>query len=101
MDKKQIKKQLDVFVKRAKKYPGVKKIILYGSAAKKGTHPYDLDLVVIGAFGSNSPESVLYDMYTDIPRTIDFHVYGALSEQDLPIFIRSSLNESMVLFSKR
>lgn len=102
MDQKQIQRQVDVFVEKTTKRMNVQKIYLYGSALSNKAQPHDVDLIVVGHFPTDDPESFLYDLYTDIPRMLDFHVYGIDSNRSiLSPFLEQAISEGSVIYSSK
>lgn len=100
MDTRTIQKQINTFIDNTVKRMNVERIILYGSALSDMTKAHDIDMVVIGDFPTDDPESFLYDEYTHIPRTIDFHVYGIPSRsRDIPPFLATAIREGKVIYS--
>lgn len=80
MDQKTIKTELDRFITRTTRNLPVRKIILFGSFAKKTAHiNSDIDLLVLGDFKKNNisdPTGVLYDFYSDLQSEHPMHVIG-------------------------
>ncbi|MDP4011459.1 MAG: hypothetical protein Q8P72_04500 [Candidatus Roizmanbacteria bacterium] len=100
MDSKAIQKQIGEFIFRVNKEMKIEKIILYGSSLQKNVAPHDIDLIVVGNFPQEDTESFLYDLYTDIPRTIDFHVYGIhAKDKSVSPFLSQALSEGRVIYS--
>ena len=100
MHSKAIQKQIDEFVLKAKKEMKIEKILLYGSSLQKDAIPHDIDLIVIGTFPQEDTEGFLYDIYTNIPRNIDFHMYGIHSQKkSVSPFLRQAISEGKVVYS--
>jgi len=97
MDQKTIKKELDWFVSRTTKNLPVRKIILFGSFAKKtALTSSDIDLLVLGDFKQNNisdPTGALYDFYSDLQSKHPMHVIGMNIEDFL------TRNDSLTLAS--
>lgn len=95
-----IQKQIDTFITRLTKKMQVERVILYGSSIVPDTVSHDIDIIVIGKFPTKDPEGFLYDLYTDIPRTIDFHAYGVSSDKKhLSSFLLQAIQEGKTIFS--
>lgn len=99
MDSKAIQKQIDEFVLRVRRKMPIEKIVQYGSSLQKNAVPHDIDLIIVGNFPQEDAESFLYDLYTDIPRTIDFHVYGIDAKNDsVSPFLNQALSEGKIIY---
>lgn len=84
MGKRQVRKQLNIFIKRVKKELKPEKIILYGSYAIDEANKYsDIDILVISKNFKHKDEEnrakQLYQLTKDLYP--DFHVYGFFPEE--------------------
>jgi hypothetical protein len=99
-DAQAVQKQIDTFVQRLQERMKVQKVLLYGSALQQGVQPHDIDMVVVGTFPQEDTEGFLYDIYTDIPRSIDFHVYGVSSEEkEISPFLQEAFDQGKVIYA--
>lgn len=87
MDQTAIAEELNTFLSRIKRKFPIKKVILYGSFAKKNANKNsDIDLLVLGDFKKNDicdPTGVLYETYTDLQSRYPMHVVGMNTEEYL------------------
>lgn len=85
MDQTAIAEELNTFLSRIKRKFPIKKVILYGSFAKKNANKNsDIDLLVVGDFSEHAikdPTRALYDTYRNLVSTHNFHVIGLDNEE--------------------
>lgn len=98
MGKKQIKKNLKIFVQRARQKLIPEKIILFGSYAQgKATTYSDVDVLVISKTFAKVPEEKRLDILYDLTQDLypDFHPYGFSPEEIKKVSPLSTLYEAL------
>ena len=108
MDRKKIKKELDIYIYRVKKHVDPEKIILFGSFARGEASSWsDIDILVISKFKgipSKKRFDILYDLNNGLIHDHDIHAYDITPkeyEQAKPWTIFSDIKkEGIILYEK-
>lgn len=79
MDKKQARRSINTFVKRASRRFKPEKVLLFGSFAHGGESEYsDVDIAVVSKAFSKIPQEKRLDLLYELTKDLypDFHVFG-------------------------